>query len=606
LDMTGSRRATSTPSAVEKSPKSGGASSATARRSRSKSARKGASKENDENGGVSTIPEAEVLNFDLNLPDSASEHNDDQISSSDARRKSFFVRAKTGELNRHVTFGLLAFAFFSLVLGPFLYIPSSSSNVHCDGMDILRISNMEADVKRLQKELLEAIDVNNLEKKRAMEALDAQKVLVVSLTEDIVALEKKQGDVLAATKFDIKDASMSIDGTTSVNTPDDLNNIFNSFRKDVKSIGERVKMLVDIENLVKDFSSNASKLSLESLELRAKIEEESRLLIPCNCDTQPVDITPPDGASLIDTIASCPVCPIVEPCQECDVCAMVNTDAAPTQIEDFVNVPMARELVADLVTRKCAEKVEDIRQKHNEEFAKFKESLHAAFDGDIKTNELLQTEKAMRLHNVRKDFALARSGASIQLEHTSETYVPPEWDVTKKTRKQLEEWTAGGGLLAKPVSAVLGHTAFDDVLEFATATVGVDKGVGAPEDAISESMALGSCWPMEGSSGTIAIKLSHKVAISAISIDHIPRNEALNINSAPRDFRVTGSTTVDGEYRTLVEGSYSIEDGSLYSQIFPLSQRTTSLSYVRLEVLNNHGNDNFTCLYRIRVHGDTE
>ena len=96
------------------------------------------------------------------------------------------------------------------------------------------------------------------------------------------------------------------------------------------------------------------------------------------------------------------------------------------------------------------------------------------------------------------------------------------------------------------------------------------------------------------------------MAISAISIDHIPRNEALNINSAPRDFRVTGSTTVDGEYRTLVEGSYSIEDGSLYSQIFPLSQRTTSLSYVRLEVLNNHGNDNFTCLYRIRVHGDTE
>jgi len=53
-------------------------------------------------------------------------------------------------------------------------------------------------------------------------------------------------------------------------------------------------------------------------------------------------------------------------------------------------------------------------------------------------------------------------------------------------------------------------------------------------------MSLGSCWPFPGDKGHLTIDLAHAVQVSAIAIDHVSRNEAININSAPREFRVYG------------------------------------------------------------------
>ena len=109
---------------------------------------------------------------------------------------------------------------------------------------------------------------------------------------------------------------------------------------------------------------------------------------------------------------------------------------------------------------------------------------------------------------------------------------------------------------------------------------------------------------MQGSQGTLAIKLGMKVAVTAISVDHIPKNEALDIRSAPREFRVTGASSHGAARRTLVEGMYSIDDGALYSQTFALPERSSAIQFVQFEVLTNHGHDDYTCLYRFRVHGD--
>ena len=113
---------------------------------------------------------------------------------------------------------------------------------------------------------------------------------------------------------------------------------------------------------------------------------------------------------------------------------------------------------------------------------------------------------------------------------------------------------------------------------------------------------------MTGTSGKLTIKLPTKISINAISVDHIPKNEALNIQSAPRMFRIYGRVSEETwrEKTLLGQGAYSLEDGALYSQTFPFSTKSIPVQFVTFEVLNNHGHQDFTCVYRVRVHGDSE
>lgn len=88
------------------------------------------------------------------------------------------------------------------------------------------------------------------------------------------------------------------------------------------------------------------------------------------------------------------------------------------------------------------------------------------------------------------DFALLGAGASILSQYTTDTYrpqeVPPlQWDVYN--------------------------------------SLGIETGVGRPEEILSHRMDVGRCWAMAGSSGTIGIRLFGDVNISAISIAHVPR-----------------------------------------------------------------------------------
>jgi len=57
-----------------------------------------------------------------------------------------------------------------------------------------------------------------------------------------------------------------------------------------------------------------------------------------------------------------------------------------------------------------------------------------------------------------------------------------------------------------------------------------------------------------------------------------------------------------------VEGSYSLESGALFSQTFEVDAKLIEeigpIQSVRVEVMSNHGNEHFTCLYRVRVFGE--
>ena len=101
------------------------------------------------------------------------------------------------------------------------------------------------------------------------------------------------------------------------------------------------------------------------------------------------------------------------------------------------------------------------------------------------------------------------------------------------------------------------------------------------------------------------IKLSDAVVPSRFSMEHISRSMSPSgkIDSAPREFEVLGlNSEKDSNPVRLGEYSYSEDKEPLqYFEVqFPSRQAFT---YIELDIKSNHGNLNYTCLYRFRVHG---
>jgi SUN domain-containing protein 1/2 len=181
-----------------------------------------------------------------------------------------------------------------------------------------------------------------------------------------------------------------------------------------------------------------------------------------------------------------------------------------------------------------------------------------------------------------------------------------------------------------------------------------------PITALHHEMQNGHCWPFAGGEGQLGVALASPIILEEVTIDHVAKSIAFDMRSAPRQMEVWG--LVEGEdniarVRTWKEdlaarkeakqpalggddssatydedgsdGSYSEVDYpktlpkhpeyirlanftyNIHSpnnvQTFPVMPEIRELGIdfgiVVLRVLNNWGRDDFTCLYRFRVHG---
>jgi hypothetical protein len=156
--------------------------------------------------------------------------------------------------------------------------------------------------------------------------------------------------------------------------------------------------------------------------------------------------------------------------------------------------------------------------------------------------------------------------------------------------------------------------------------------VRGPEAALEADVALGHCWPMQGTSGRLTVALSRPIHVGAISIDHLAKAMALqgDVRSAPMDIEVYGWNMHSNSIPTMkgpLDASDELPVGSsllLRGRFDPFQQselRTTVtmevgdqekskyqtpedvVSVVQLRILSNHGHPDYTCLYRFRVHG---
>ncbi|CAG8464422.1 8757_t:CDS:1 [Paraglomus occultum] len=115
----------------------------------------------------------------------------------------------------------------------------------------------------------------------------------------------------------------------------------------------------------------------------------------------------------------------------------------------------------------------------------------------------------------RPDFALHSAGAKVISRITSKTYEvwPEKWFA------KLFAYMSGQGILrGKP-----------------------------PVTALSPDTNVGQCWPFPGREGQLAVLLSRKVYVTAVTYDHVSKHIGVDVTSAPRDFEVWGIVN-DGKY----------------------------------------------------------
>lgn len=130
-----------------------------------------------------------------------------------------------------------------------------------------------------------------------------------------------------------------------------------------------------------------------------------------------------------------------------------------------------------------------------------------------------------------------------------------------------------------------------------------------PRTILQPGASPGQCWAFKGSDGAVVIKLSGMVNVAAVSLEHIPKILAPdgNIRSAPKDFSVLGLRYIEDPSPICI-GNFTYLDNGNPVQTFPIGPevRDRAFDHIELRIKSNYGNQQYTCLYRFRVHGTYE
>ncbi|KAM7082383.1 sperm-associated antigen 4 protein-like [Ciconia maguari] len=177
------------------------------------------------------------------------------------------------------------------------------------------------------------------------------------------------------------------------------------------------------------------------------------------------------------------------------------------------------------------------------------------------------SEMALEVYVEMSDWALKSSGATIDMQRTSETY-----DCKEKWSCRVLPFFC----TANPLNTIL-----------------------------QPDVSPGNCWPLQGHQGQVVIRLPAQVHLTAVTVQHTSKDaSAFGTDiSAPRDVAVFG-VDADGEEETLL-GMFTYDVAKEAIQTFPLKNALLhrAFLYIKLLVKGNWGNRVYTCIYRVQVHG---
>ncbi|XP_031843742.1 uncharacterized protein LOC116431864 isoform X2 [Nomia melanderi] len=116
----------------------------------------------------------------------------------------------------------------------------------------------------------------------------------------------------------------------------------------------------------------------------------------------------------------------------------------------------------------------------------------------------------------------------------------------------------------------------------------------------------GVCWAFQGFPGYLLIKLRSSIYVTGFTVEHVPKSILPNgeMRSAPKKFNVWGFVN-ENDPVPVMFGDYEFAATDDNLQYFPVQNTAieTPYEFVELRVNSNHGQLDYTCLYRFRVHG---
>ncbi|XP_039188053.1 SUN domain-containing protein 3 isoform X3 [Crotalus tigris] len=127
-----------------------------------------------------------------------------------------------------------------------------------------------------------------------------------------------------------------------------------------------------------------------------------------------------------------------------------------------------------------------------------------------------------------------------------------------------------------------------------------------PDVILQPSYHLGNCWSFPGSQAETVIRLAKEIIPRAVTIQHISKKVSPTdkISSAPKDFAIYGLKAEEEKQGTFL-GQFTYDMEGFLIQTFQLKNESSELMrYIKLKVINNWGHPKYTCIYRLRVHGD--
>ncbi|XP_076652612.1 tetratricopeptide repeat protein 39C [Halictus rubicundus] len=126
-----------------------------------------------------------------------------------------------------------------------------------------------------------------------------------------------------------------------------------------------------------------------------------------------------------------------------------------------------------------------------------------------------------------------------------------------------------------------------------------------PQTIIQTGVLPGECWAFKGSTGNVVIQLLGSVFVSAVSLEHIPESISPTgeTSTAPKDFSLWGLDCVDDTHPFFF-GEFMYDNTGQPIQYFEIQKEPKKpYEIVELKVHTNSGNNEYTCIYRIRIHG---
>lgn len=125
-----------------------------------------------------------------------------------------------------------------------------------------------------------------------------------------------------------------------------------------------------------------------------------------------------------------------------------------------------------------------------------------------------------------------------------------------------------------------------------------------PINALISDFTLGNCWSFAGSLGQLVIQLGKKIAASSFSIEHIAPESCFSVSSAPKQVQIFSMDSISAPAPPIFLAEIVFDPALGRAQNFASTIQPAPTEFLLVKILSNHGNRDFTCLYKFGVFSE--